>query len=83
VPIAPGEHRRQGAFLKEIEEAILAAQSTCVHSLKDVPTRSRGLSLCAYLGGDPRDALLSNSAAARVPAAGARVGTTSLAVPRR
>ena len=72
----------KGAFLKEIEEAMLAGQvDLAVHSLKDVPTAlPAGLSLCAYLErADPRDALLSNSGKRleSLPA-GARVGTTSL-----
>jgi hydroxymethylbilane synthase len=72
----------KGAFLKEIEEAMLAGQvDLAVHSLKDVPTAlPPGLELCAQLErADPRDALLSNSGKRleSLPA-GARVGTTSL-----
>jgi hydroxymethylbilane synthase len=72
----------KGAFLKEIEEAMLAGQvDLAVHSLKDVPTAlPAGLSLCAILErADPRDALLTNSGK-RLEAlpAGTRVGTTSL-----
>src|SRR5207245_776433 len=72
----------KGAFLKEIEEAMLAGEiDLAVHSLKDVPTAlPAGLRLCAVLPrADPRDALLSASGLAlkRLPA-GARVGTTSL-----
>ena len=72
----------KGAFLKEIEEAMLAGQvDLAVHSLKDVPTAlPPGLSLCASLErADPRDALLSNSGKRleSLPA-GSRVGTTSL-----
>jgi hydroxymethylbilane synthase len=72
----------KGAFLKEIEEAMLAGEvDLAVHSLKDVPTvLPPGLALCAYLErGDPRDALITNSGK-RLEAlpAGARVGTTSL-----
>ena len=72
----------KGAFLKEIEEAMLAGQvDLAVHSLKDVPTAlPAGLALCAYLErADPRDALITNSGK-RLEAlpAGARVGTTSL-----
>jgi hydroxymethylbilane synthase len=72
----------KGAFLKEIEEAMLAGQvDLAVHSLKDVPVRlPDGLHLAATLErADPRDALL-----ARTPGGlsglppGARVGTTSL-----
>ena len=72
----------KGAFLKEIEEAMLAGDvDLAVHSLKDVPTTlPAGLRLCAVLErADPRDALLSAAGLAlhRLPA-GARVGTTSL-----
>jgi hydroxymethylbilane synthase len=72
----------KGAFLKEIEEALLAGQvDLAVHSLKDVPTAlPAGLTLCAFLErADPRDALLSNSGKRleSLPA-GARVGTSSL-----
>jgi len=72
----------KGAFLKEIEEALLAGQvDLAVHSLKDVPTAlPTGLTLCAFLErADPRDALLSNSGRRleSLPA-GSRVGTTSL-----
>src|SRR5262245_51260439 len=72
----------KGAFLKEIEEALLAGEiDLAVHSLKDVPTAlPRGLTLCAYLErADPRDALLTNSGRRleSLPA-GARVGTSSL-----
>ena len=72
----------KGAFLKEIEEAMLAGDvDLAVHSLKDVPTAlPAGLRLCAILErADPRDALLSSAGLSlkRLPA-GARVGTTSL-----
>lgn len=72
----------KGAFLKEIEEAMLAGEvDLAVHSLKDVPTAlPAGLRLCAVLErADPRDALLSSSGLPlrRLPA-GARIGTTSL-----
>jgi hydroxymethylbilane synthase len=72
----------KGAFLKEIEEAMLAGEiDLAVHSLKDVPTAlPAGLKLCAYLQReDPRDALISRTGdglAKLVP--GSRVGTTSL-----
>ena len=51
----------KGAFLKEIEEALLAGEvDLAVHSLKDVPTvLPAGLALCAFLErADPRDALV-------------------------
>lgn len=72
----------KGAFLKEIEEAMLAGQvDLAVHSLKDVPTAlPRGLTLCALLErADPRDALLANSGKAlETLSPGSRVGTSSL-----
>ena len=72
----------KGAFLKEIEEALLAREvDLAVHSLKDVPTvLPRGLALCAFLErADPRDALLSASRLGleQLPE-GTRVGTSSL-----
>lgn len=72
----------KGAFLKEIEEAMLVGEvDLAVHSLKDVPTAlPEGLRLCATLErADPRDALLSaGSVPLRGLPQGARVGTTSL-----
>ena len=71
----------KGAFLKEIEDAMLAAEvDLAVHSLKDVPTvLPDGLSLCAILErADPRDALLSSGLRLAELPAGATVGTTSL-----
>jgi hydroxymethylbilane synthase len=71
----------KGAFLKEIEEAMLAQEADlAVHSLKDVPTAlPAGLSLCAILErADPRDALLSSGMRLADLPIGARVGTTSL-----
>jgi hydroxymethylbilane synthase len=71
----------KGAFLKEIEEAMLAGEvDLAVHSLKDVPTETPdGLELCAVLErADPRDALLSSGARLTALPAGAIVGTTSL-----
>ena len=72
----------KGAFLKEIEEAMLAGEvDLAVHSLKDVPTAlPEGLRLCAILErADPRDALLSAQGArlGDLPA-GSVVGTSSL-----
>jgi hydroxymethylbilane synthase len=72
----------KGAFLKEIEDAMLAEDvDLAVHSLKDVPTAlPEGLHLCAVLErADPRDALISASGRPlnELPR-GARVGTTSL-----
>jgi hydroxymethylbilane synthase len=72
----------KGAFLKEIEEAMLAGQvELAVHSLKDVPVRlPDGLRLAATLErADARDALLSaDGRGLKALAKGARVGTTSL-----
>jgi hydroxymethylbilane synthase len=72
----------KGAFLKEIEEALLAGQvDLAVHSLKDVPTAlPGGLALCALLErADARDALISRSGAVlRDLPPRARVGTSSL-----
>jgi hydroxymethylbilane synthase len=71
----------KGAFLKEIEEAMLRGEvDLAVHSLKDVPTAlPAGLGLCAVLErADPRDALLSSGPSFAALPLGARVGTTSL-----
>ena len=72
----------KGAFLKEIEEALLAEQvDLAVHSLKDVPTQlPADLTLCAFLErADPRDALLSASGRLLDQLTpGSRIGTTSL-----
>lgn len=72
----------KGAFLKEIEEALLAREvDLAVHSLKDVPTAlPGGLRLCGFLKrADPRDGLLS-AGGVRLDdlPKGARIGTTSL-----
>ena len=71
----------KGAFLKEIEEALLAREvDLAVHSLKDVPTAlPDGLGLIAMLErADPRDALVSSGPRLGDLPAGSRVGTTSL-----
>jgi hydroxymethylbilane synthase len=71
----------KGAFLKEIEEAMLAGEvDLAVHSLKDVPTvLPPRLSLCAILErADPRDAVLSGGERLLELPHGATVGTTSL-----
>lgn len=72
----------KGAFLKEIEEALLAREiDLAVHSLKDVPTAlPEGLTLCAVLErADPRDALLSAGGETLMALpSGSVVGTTSL-----
>jgi hydroxymethylbilane synthase len=72
----------KGAFLKEIEEAMIAGEvDLAVHSLKDVPTAlPDGLGLVAVLErADPRDAWIASSGRRLegLPP-GARVGTTSL-----
>ena len=72
----------KGAFLKEIEEALLAREvDLAVHSLKDVPTAlPEGLALSAILErADPRDAVLTADGRplTGLPK-GSRVGTTSL-----
>ena len=71
----------KGAFLKEIEEALLSKEvDLAVHSLKDVPTSlPDGLGIVAVLErADPRDAFLSQGPGLRDLPRGARVGTTSL-----
>jgi hydroxymethylbilane synthase len=71
----------KGAFLKEIEDALLAKEvDLAVHSLKDVPTAlPAGLALCAFLErADPRDVLVSAGPRFDELRAGAVVGTTSL-----
>jgi hydroxymethylbilane synthase len=74
----------QGAFVKELEAALLGGEiDLAVHSLKDLPTTlPPGLCLAAVpTRGDPRDALVSRGGVglAGLPPA-ARVGTGS---PRR
>jgi hydroxymethylbilane synthase len=71
----------KGAFLKEIEEALLAGEvDLAVHSLKDVPTAlPEGLRIAAVLErADPRDALVSSGPRLLDLPEGSRVGTTSL-----
>jgi hydroxymethylbilane synthase len=71
----------KGAFLKEIEEALLSKEvDLAVHSLKDVPTSlPAGLGIVAVLErADPRDAFVSAGPGLRDLPRGARVGTTSL-----
>jgi hydroxymethylbilane synthase len=71
----------KGAFLKEIEEALLERiVDLAVHSLKDVPTQlPEGLALCAFLErADARDALVTNGPRLAELPPGATVGTTSL-----
>jgi len=71
----------KGAFLKEIEEALLeGAAHLAVHSLKDVPAvETPGLRLCAFLPReDPRDVWVSNQEDLMHLAPGKTVGTSSL-----
>ena len=72
----------KGLFVKEIEEALLAAEADiAVHSLKDVPPElALGLVLgCIPRREDPRDVIVSRSGAPLAElASGARVGTSSL-----
>jgi hydroxymethylbilane synthase len=72
----------KGAFLKEIEEAMLVGQvDLAVHSLKDVPVQlPEGLHLVAALErADPRDALITGEGTTLSGLRpGSRIGTTSL-----
>lgn len=71
----------KGAFLKEIEEALLAGRAQlAVHSLKDVPAReTKGLSLSAFLPReDPRDVWVSLKEEMALLPSGSIVGTSSL-----
>src|SRR5262249_1537297 len=71
----------KGAFLKEIEEALLNGSAhLAVHSLKDVPVQTtKGLMLAAYLvRDDPRDVWASHQEAFNLIPSGKRVGTSSL-----
>ncbi|HEY7411668.1 MAG TPA: hydroxymethylbilane synthase [Vicinamibacteria bacterium] len=72
----------KGAFLKEIEEAMLRGEvDLAVHSLKDVPVvLPEGLRLCAVLArADPRDVLVTRAGGSLADLEeGATVGTTSL-----
>lgn len=74
----------QGAFVKELEAALLGGEvDLAVHSLKDLPTElPPGLRLAAVPArGDPRDALVSRGGVGLLGLhLGARVGTGS---PRR
>jgi hydroxymethylbilane synthase len=72
-----GEIGARGVFVKEIEEALLAARiDVAVHSAKDMTsTDTEGLAIGAYLRReDPRDALCG----ANGLEAGMRVGTASV-----
>ena len=71
----------KGAFLKEIEEALLRDEADlAVHSLKDVPSLvTPGLTLEAFLPReDPRDVWVSEQEDLQHIPAGKRVGTSSL-----
>jgi hydroxymethylbilane synthase len=72
----------KGLFVKEIEDALLAADvDLAVHSMKDVPAvLPEGLLIAAIpLREDPRDVLVTHASGllADIPA-GAKVGTSSL-----
>lgn len=71
----------KGAFLKEIEEALLAGTAhLAVHSLKDVPAKETpGLTLSAFLPReDPRDVWVSTKEEMTLLPSGNVVGTSSL-----
>jgi len=72
----------KGIFIKEIEEALLAATiDLAVHSMKDVPTETPpGLVFAAITRReDPRDCLISRAGGTlKTLVDGARVGTSSL-----
>lgn len=71
----------KGAFLKEIEEAMLGGRAQlAVHSLKDVPSiETAGLRLSAFLPReDPRDVWVCKGEDLFHLAPGCRVGTSSL-----
>lgn len=71
----------KGAFLKEIEEAMIAGRAqVAVHSLKDVPSiETAELRLSAFLPReDPRDVWVCKGEDLFHLAAGCRVGTSSL-----
>lgn len=71
----------KGAFLKEIEEAMLSGKAhLAVHSLKDVPAdETPGLQLTAFLEReDPRDVWVSEKEEIGHLPAGSVVGTSSL-----
>jgi hydroxymethylbilane synthase len=71
----------KGAFLKEIEEALLAGKAQlAVHSLKDVPAKETpGLKLSAFLQReDPRDVWVSTKEEMSLLPSSNTVGTSSL-----
>ncbi|HSP06056.1 MAG TPA: hydroxymethylbilane synthase [Acidobacteriota bacterium] len=71
----------KGAFLKEIEEALLAGRAQlAVHSLKDVPSiETAGLRLSAFLPReDPRDVWVCKKEDLFHIPPGSRIGTSSL-----
>jgi hydroxymethylbilane synthase len=75
-----GERDRLGAFVREIQEALLEDRvDVGLHCLKDLPTEPvRGLSFGAYLEReDPQDATLSPRPWRELPS-GAVIGTGSL-----
>jgi hydroxymethylbilane synthase len=71
----------KGAFLKEIEEALLNGQAhLAVHSLKDVPAeQTKGLEIAGFLKReDPRDVWISRQDQFLYLPKGKTVGTSSL-----
>jgi hydroxymethylbilane synthase len=72
----------KGVFIKELEDALLAAEvDLAVHSMKDVPTKTpAGLAFPALTKReDPRDCLISrNGVMLKELPPGARIGTSSL-----
>ncbi|AIE84304.1 porphobilinogen deaminase [Fimbriimonas ginsengisoli Gsoil 348] len=76
-----GERERLGAFVREIQEALLANQvDVALHCLKDLPTEPvPGLSLSAYLEReDARDTLISRGPGLESLPEGSVIGTGSL-----
>jgi hydroxymethylbilane synthase len=76
-----GDRDRLGAFVREIQEALLAGTVDCgLHCLKDLPTEGvAGLRLSAFLTReDPRDALISPGVSLDELPRGAVVGTGSV-----
>lgn len=76
-----GERERLGAFVREIQEALLRNEvDLALHCLKDLPTEPvPGLVLCAYLEReDARDAFISRGPSLSELPQGAVVGTGSV-----
>lgn len=76
-----GERERLGAFVREIQEALLRDEiDVALHCLKDLPTQAvPGLALSAYLPREaPNDALITRGEVLADLPAGAIVGTGSV-----